>query len=494
VTSSTSAGIQHDPSPITMCNHISDLPPELRLMVLDRVSRSTLKIICLVNKFWRNLAVPILWGTFVSDLLNNYPRNLDMVLTHRPGSVFTLMRNLHIKKSVSIGQDAFNLKFLQLIMTIAPHTLAEVTVTGAIDRETLGLLIMRQRNLLELSVPMIKDQAPPNHDYVNGNLRSLVKLSMFPNADQAGYEAWLPNMPMLHTLIVSSKRPKQVSLFVPWAITPKMQRLKSLHLHNMTLQPRSGRIDAWTDMYGLYELTIKDCKGMVGFLTDLIVPQSNEKHRLKSIAISETTDTTDWMTNLDNLVHKVEGLQHLYLSSSRQEQTDLAALAIQKHSLTTYLLDPINDWAQFPRADIEEDFPGTLKSCPLIEQLGTSLTHIDFDDWGYTEPWLSDYTIKTSATKTIVQSLVRIPFLFHDTNANDPSLQSHSSPASASCASPKHPSPSPILPTQTRASALIASANGAITNSRNRLCSISLQRDPIFNCWLSAQRARMPMR
>lgn len=360
--------------------------------------------------------MPLLWEIFFSDISSTDTRKIEMVLTHKPEDFFSLVRNLYVRKPFSTSEDAWNLKFPQLITAIAPQSLAKVIVADAVDSGTLGLLIMRQQNLSELSVPIRKGQ-PLDRAYVNGNLQSLVKLSMFAYADQVGYEAWLSAMSMLETLTVSSKRPLQVSIFMPWTITPKMQRLKNLDLHNLTLQPSSGRIDKWTDIQRLGKLTIRDCKGIDNFLKAFISAHTDARHRchLTALAISESADT-NWMISSDNLLYITIGLKYLYLSSSCSEMPLLYSLGSHRDHLAILLLDPVNDWSETTYIDAGDakrkckDLSKLPDACPLLEELGTSLVLVDLDvdrHWEKMEPWIFGLDVDSTYVEAqIVKQLV----------------------------------------------------------------------------------------
>ncbi|KAH3943157.1 hypothetical protein HBH53_175920 [Parastagonospora nodorum] len=212
--SATGRNTQHYKSCVTVSNYINKLPPELRLAVLQHVSHDDLNNMCVLDYSWRDEVTPVLWGDFDSDLSDTNKQRLDMVLTHKYQSFFKQLRNLYVQKSTRTNQSDWMLRFQQLIDAITPHTLVKVVVANAIDSGTLGMLIMNQKNLVELSVPVLDSQGPPGPDFVDGNLGSVKRLSIFPNADQAGYDGWLENTTALEVLKVWIMRTSLASLFI----------------------------------------------------------------------------------------------------------------------------------------------------------------------------------------------------------------------------------------------------------------------------------------
>lgn len=157
------------------------------------------------------------------------------------------------------------------------------------------------------------------------------------------YDAWFEHTPTLRDLDVIGA--KSNTTFRPWKPEIKLTGLKKLQLENLCLDPKSGRNDTWTKLARLETLVIKNCVGVVMFLTDLSVAYSELKDfpRNFKILINCVETCADQLRDMLKLRH---GLEYLYISTSTAEKLDLSSLKNHGSSLQHIALDPGQPWSR----------------------------------------------------------------------------------------------------------------------------------------------------
>ncbi|KAH3909953.1 hypothetical protein HBH56_154440 [Parastagonospora nodorum] len=139
-----------------------------------------------------------------------------------------------------------------------------------------------------------------------------------------------------------------------------MESLRRLSLKNLDLQPQSSRLGAWTSVSLLQHLEIQDSQNIGRSLDDSV---------------------------LDSFLKAFEGLEDIFVSTSSAEFVAVDSLRHHLATLKFVVVNPLNKWDHIGQSDgsVNHMYQSTnLKYmatyCPLIEELGTSLVHVDFED------------------------------------------------------------------------------------------------------------------
>ncbi|KAH7411840.1 hypothetical protein DE146DRAFT_750991 [Phaeosphaeria sp. MPI-PUGE-AT-0046c] len=382
-----------------MCDHTEKVPPELRRMVCDLMPQKSLKDIRLVNQSWSQVSAALLWHTFASDLSTPVTRDFDALLTSQPGGFLDSVRILHINTAGSSSSQT-ETTLLQLLSLLPRGSLQKFTADHAMECRTLGVLIRRQPHLRELSSPICRfngNKGPPGKRYVAGNLTGLRVLTIFANNSQEGYDAWFLHSPLLDTLTVSGSLGGGLSIFKPWSAEPKLKRLKSLHLDNLSFSASAGALDAWLDLRSLQTLTLRNCTRVGNFLDALATAYtvhslSPLSSALKSISIySAKHNQYEWIGELEGLLAIITGLEYLYASASTDQCIDIQSICCQATTLRYLVVEYLSSWDQEDDdADLiygDTELQRLSKACSHIEELGLSCPQIDFIEWPPLEPF-----------------------------------------------------------------------------------------------------------
>ncbi|KAF1917844.1 hypothetical protein BDU57DRAFT_494190 [Ampelomyces quisqualis] len=384
-----------------MSDHTAKLPPELRHIICDMIPRKSLKCVRLVNKPWACAAARVLWHTFVSNLVPSKQRQLHALLTSRPGGFLDSVRNLETLPS-TLSTSEISTAVLQLLAALPIRALRTFKTMKNLESRTVGLLIRSQPVLHELCISIWTSESGsevPGWTYVAGNLDHLKVLTIRAVWNQAGYDTWFPHAPFLETLVVAGKLSDCVSLFRPWTTARhhRLQNLRTLCLDNLRFLGSAGSLHAWLDLSRLQKLTIRDCQFLGSFVKELT--SSYRLHcqhsALKTLEILEHQEgNRDLIESIQDLLTAIHGLESIYISTATANRVDIDCFRSQGSSLRYLLVDPLNIWHSETWANSNTDqlyAAAELRllatTCPLIEEFGTSLAKIDFDDWAILDPF-----------------------------------------------------------------------------------------------------------
>ena len=301
-----------------------------------------------------------------------------------PGGFIDSVRVMNItRNSGSLLID--NIRLFELLSLLQHGILRKFETTEPISARTLGLLIKGQPQLRGLTARICNNDAsdrPPDRRYTKGNLKSLESLRIMVNRDQREYDAWFAHTPSLRTLLVSGPLGSPRGRFTPWQSQVQLMRFENLKLVNLNLEPRSGRLDAWTDLSRLQNLIIRSCDGLATFMVDLSKAYSNLKVFPRSFSL--LVDVSEGCFDpLMDILRSMHGLEYLYISTATAEKLHRSSLKNHATSLRYFLLDTTRPYSPehgvFKSSACRHDSAYLLqlaKLCPQIEELGIGLPRI----------------------------------------------------------------------------------------------------------------------
>jgi hypothetical protein len=147
-------------------------------------------------------------------------------------------------------------------------------------------------------------------------------------------------------------------------------------------------------------LTIQNCFNLPEFLQDLREAYLGiPKDSLKTLVI-EQNNKEALEQRVSGLLDAIGDLDYLHISVPTAKRIDVACL--NKHrALRCFVMDPLNAWDNelhiFPHPQThiygahmydEKELSLLAKRCPNLEELGTSLPMMSFDNWEHTKPFV----------------------------------------------------------------------------------------------------------
>jgi hypothetical protein len=392
---------EREPEPI---NHTDRLPAELKCTITRHVRGIThRKALVLVNKAWSEVALPFLWETLTTDLVQKDQRHL-IGIAHPDSNIVRHIRNISLlDRSISVSDDHLP----KLLAVIPRNQLREFKSATLIQQSTIELLLMLHSNLEVLELPTDSNLAGVvNSLWTSGCLSSLksIKIDVCSFSSQAIQKLWAECANLLHLDLESRAQGSMGSILHEDAFrSGSEQELPSSSPQNKTVSilPRAGALELESlriskitlpklldsmfqriDILALHELTLQRFVG-AGDLLDSMASSFAEGtpslKRLRIINFGEQA-TGDFVVSLFSFLTSFCGLEELSLHCANCHKLDVNGVAF--HGETLKILHLVNGGIHRrdrSRCVDPSDLMKIAASCQQLDQLSLNIYELETD-------------------------------------------------------------------------------------------------------------------
>jgi hypothetical protein len=385
-------------------NHTNRLPAELKCAITRHMKGLThRKALVLVNKAWSEVALPILWETITTDLVQKGQRHLIGIANPNSNIVRHVREILLLDRSISVIDDHLP----KLLAVIPRNQLQKFKSATQIQQPTLELLLMLHSNLEVLELPNGSNLAGiVNSLWTTGCLSNLksIKIDVCSFSSQAMQNLWTECVNLIHVDLESPAQGTTGSILHEDAFrssskeellssTPQDKtvstlsqagslKLKSLRISKITLPKSLDSMFRRIDILALHELTLQHFVGAGDLLDSMASSFAEGTPSLKRLCIINLGEqaTGDFVVSQFSFLTSFCGLEELALQCANCHKLDVNGVAFHGETLKVlYLVNGGIHRRDRSRCIDPSDLMKIAMSCQQLDQLCLNLYELETD-------------------------------------------------------------------------------------------------------------------
>ncbi|KAF9702013.1 hypothetical protein EKO04_000027 [Ascochyta lentis] len=363
------------------CDHFSNLPNELKYMILSLLPCHSLKVARLVDKEWAVVAASLLFHTVETRLLETENRKISTLIDGLPGGFLDSVKVLCISSvSNPPAREKTENSLLRLLGALPRDTLATFRCSVPLSQHTVGLLLRTQSRLSDLGVSLARNEqiGLPGPNFVRGNLLCLRRLAITvtraSNSTYEGYGTWFSYTPILEDLRIQGALFHGLHYFEGWTLPMKntLLTLRRLFLDQLVLTPSVSGLSEQMHLPSLRELVLRQCRGTGALLDSFTTAFSkSENSALEMFEQADTKQLPDHVaaTKLLKALKKLDVVILTNKSGLVDSLPDLTSLCEVGHTIRAAHISTSHETRYYNVDELRQ----LSAACPNMEMLCINL-------------------------------------------------------------------------------------------------------------------------